>query len=73
MAEVQMFGIALSTVPTMIVVLVGILINNARLNDLRDLLRAEMEKNHSGMLHRFGDLDTRLVRIEGGLGMKPGS
>ena len=77
MTEVQMFTIALSTVPTMIVVLVGILISNVRLGDVRDLLRAEMktveahiEKNHSEMLHRFAELDTRLSRIENGLGMR---
>ena len=27
-------------------------------------LRADMDKNHSEMLHRFGDLDSRLTRIE---------
>jgi hypothetical protein len=77
MTEVQMFTIALSTVPTMVVVLVGILISNVRLGDVRDLLRAEMktveahiEKNHSEMLHRFAELDTRLSRIENGLGMR---
>jgi hypothetical protein len=78
MSEVQILAIALSTVPTMVVVLTGVLINNARLNDVRDLLRVEMklvesgiERNHSEMLHRFGDLDTRLSRIENALGMKP--
>lgn len=84
MTEVQMFTIALSTVPTMVVVLVGILISNVRLGDVRDLMRAEMkvvessvkavetsiEKNHSEMLHRFAELDTRLSRIENGLGRK---
>jgi hypothetical protein len=38
-----------------------------RIEDMRDLLRAEMAKNQSEMLHRFGDLDTRLSRIEGGM------
>ena len=84
MTEVQMFTIALSTVPTMVVVLVGILISNVRLGDVRDLMRAEIkvveasvkaveasiEKNHSEMLHRFAELDTRLSRIENGLGMR---
>jgi hypothetical protein len=28
----------------------------------RDVLRAEMDKNHSEMLHRFADLDTRMTR-----------
>jgi len=35
-----------------------------RIDDMRDMLRAEMAKNHSEMLHRFGDLDDRLTRIE---------
>ena len=90
MSETQLLSVALTTVPTMIVVLIGILINNARLgdlresfnsrlNDMKEVLRAEiktveanMDKNHSEMLHRFGDLDTRLTRIESGLGMTRG-
>jgi len=35
-----------------------------RINDTRDTLRAEMAKNHSEMLHRFGDLDARLSKME---------
>ncbi len=83
MTETQLLTVALTTVPTMIVILIGILINNARLTDVKETLRAEMkivgaemrvvdanmEKNHSEMLHRVGDLDTRLTRIEKGLGM----
>jgi len=74
----------------MIVVLIGIFINNVRLTDvtenlraeiravgtrvgsLREVLQAEMEKNHSEMLHRFDALDTRLTTIESGLGMNRG-
>jgi len=77
MTETQLLTVALTTVPTMIVILIGILINNARLNDVKETLRAEikvleagMDKNQSEMLHRFGDLDTRLTRIENGLGMR---
>jgi hypothetical protein len=91
MNEMQLLAIALSTVPTMVVVLIGILINNARLGDLRtdviarisdtrDVLRAEMARDHSELLIKFGELDhrmdgleTHLRRIEGTLGMKPGS
>ena len=126
MSETQLLSVALTTVPTMIVVLIGILINNARLGDLNskldtrladvkevlraemqviraemerdrvetkrghealrgemevlrsetkrshEALRAEMDKNHSEMLHRVGDLDTRLTRIEGSLHTKHG-
>ena len=39
-----------------------------RIEDLRDALRAEMAKNHSEMLARFADLDTRLTRLESRLG-----
>jgi hypothetical protein len=79
MTENQLLTVALTTVPTMIVILIGILINNARLTDVKETLRTEMrvvdanmEKNHSEMLHRVGDLDTRLTRIENGLGMNRG-
>ena len=86
MSEAQALTLALTTFPTMIVILIGIFLNNARMNDLKDSLRAEiriveaqvktvesqMDKNHSEMLHRFGDLDTRLTRIESGLGMNRG-
>ena len=65
MTETQLPTVTLSTVPTMI--LVGILINNAGLTDVKETLRAEMrvveanmEKNHSEMLRRVGDLDTRI-------------
>ena len=92
MSEAQFLNLALTTIPTMTVVLIGILINNARLGDVnarlgdmagreedfkemlrseirsvREVLDAHIEKNHSEMLHRFADLDTRLTRIEGGL------
>jgi hypothetical protein len=52
-------------------VLTGAIFNNSRIgdmsrriDDMRDLLRAEMSKNHSEMLHRIADLDTRLTRVE---------
>jgi hypothetical protein len=59
----------------------GFLYNNARLTDLRndfnkrledtrELLRAEISRNHSEMLHRFGDLASRLTRIETGLNLR---
>lgn len=43
---------------------------NKRLEDTRELLRAEISRNHSEMLHRFGDLDSRLTRIETGLNLR---
>ena len=70
MTDAQIATVVLSTIPTFVLVLVGLLLNNNRLNDVRDLLRAEMSKNHSEMLHRFADLDTRLSRIETHLNLR---
>lgn len=58
-------------VSTLVIVMFGVFLNNQGLNDLRDLLRADMavmdshlERNPSEMLRRFGDLDSRVTRIE---------
>ena len=75
MTDTQILTVVLATTPTFIVVLVGILLNNARigdlraemrqaLGDLRDVLRAEMAKNQSEMLAKFAELDVRLTRLE---------
>jgi hypothetical protein len=83
MSEAQVLNLALTVIPMMTIVLVGILVNNVRISDLRDsvkseilslrdVLRAAMDKNHSEMLHRFADLDTRMTRIENSLGMNRG-
>jgi hypothetical protein len=49
---------------------------NSRLSDLRDVLKAELgrleariDRNHSEMLTRFGDLDSRLAHIKSQLGI----
>ena len=39
---------------------------NARIGELLDTLRAEMSKNHSEMLAKFAELDSRLSRLEAG-------
>jgi hypothetical protein len=78
MNDSQILSIAIMV----LAVLAGSIYNNVRISDLshhlgkriddvRDLLRAEMAKNHSEMLHRFADLDTRLNRIETHLNLKP--
>lgn len=72
LSETQTLTIALANFPTAVLVLVGILINNHRLNDMkdrlndmRDLIRAEVGKNHSEMLGKFAELEQRLdQRIE---------
>ncbi len=67
MNDTQLLSMAI----VVLAVLAGAIFNNSRvgdvskrIDDMRDLLRAEMAKNHSEMLHRFGDLDDRLTRIE---------
>ena len=57
MNDSQIMTIGLTTVPTMLIVLVGILINNARLTDLRSYMDA-----------RFGDVDTRFRSMDTRLG-----
>lgn len=72
MPETRLFLIlAIGPVTTLVIVMLGVFLNNQRLNDVRDLLRAEvkvlesqLERNHSEMLRRFGDLDNRMTRIE---------
>ena len=93
MSDTQFYiSVAVMPTVTVIIVLIGVLLNNtnmnARLNDLRgdmnlrfedlrnemnarigelrDTLRAEMSKNHSEMLTKFAELDSRLYRLEAG-------
>jgi hypothetical protein len=75
MSEQQYFSIALTTFPIMITVLIGILINDARMNDLNsriDDLRSEMNRRFDEIkelwrseLHRVEEiLDARLKHLE---------
>ena len=80
MSETQFYvSVAVMPTVTIIIVLIGVLLNNtnmnarvsdlrgemnARFEDLRDALRAEMSKNHSEMLAKFAELDSRLSRLE---------
>lgn len=75
MSEQQLLTIALSTVPTMLTVLIGILINNARLSDLRshmddrfdrvDTRLGDLKELWRSELHRVEEvLDARLKHIE---------
>jgi len=72
----QILPIALASVPTMLTVLVGILINNSRLSDLRSHMDSrfnavdrrfeEMKDLWRSELHRVEEvLDARLKHIEG--------
>ena len=57
MNDTQILTIALSTAPTMLLVLIGILINNARLGDVNGRL-ADLSANLNG---RFNDINARIV------------
>lgn len=52
MSETQLLSIALAAAPTMLAVLVGILINNARLTDLR----GHMDSRFNDVDHRLDDM-----------------
>jgi hypothetical protein len=54
--EAQYLAAALTSVPTMIVVLIGILINNSRLNDMN----ARMTERFNGVDRRIDDLDRKM-------------
>ena len=93
MSEAQIITIAVSLGVSFIAVLTGVLMNNNRLNDVKqvldsrisdisgrvsdfkEVLRAEaranktelillMEKNHSALLAKLGEIDSRLSRLE---------
>jgi hypothetical protein len=59
MTDAQILTIALATVPTMITVLIGILINNSRISDLN----ARMGDLTASVIGRFGDLDGRFGEL----------
>jgi len=68
MTDTQMLTVALASVPTMITVLIGILINNARLSDFRnhvDTRFDDMKDMWRSELHRVEEvLDARLKHLE---------
>jgi len=75
MTDNQLLTVALASGPTMIAVLIGILINNARLNDLNTRLSEmrthvdtrfdDMKDTWRAELHRVEEvLDARLRHIE---------
>jgi hypothetical protein len=56
MTESQILAIALASVPTMITVLIGILINNARLGYLRHYMDARFNR----VDQRFNEMDRKM-------------
>ncbi len=66
--DTQILTIALASVPATVAVLIGILVNNARLTDLRshlDVRFEEMKDLWRSELHRVEEvLDARLKHLE---------
>jgi hypothetical protein len=56
MTDAQVLTVVLATVPTFVVVILGLFLNNSRLNDLKDLLRAEMAKNQAELLLKLAQV-----------------
>jgi hypothetical protein len=65
MTDTQILTVVIAMVVPFLAVFAGVLLNNSRLNDVRDTLRAEMRANQSELLAKFAELDGRLSRIEG--------
>jgi hypothetical protein len=64
MSEMQILTVALANIPTIVVVGIGILISNNRLNDIRDVLRAEAAKNQSELLIKLAQMEHRIETLE---------
>ena len=64
MNEMQILTVALANIPTIVVVGIGILISNNRLNDIRDVLRGEATKNQSELLMKFAQMEHRIEILE---------
>ena len=66
----QMLVLALANVPTILTVLIGILLNNGRLNDLTGYVRSldarltNLDTRFDLLLSKVVDVDNRLTRIE---------
>jgi hypothetical protein len=71
MSDTQLLTVALATVPTMLVVLLGILNNNSRFNDLNSRfneLRSHVDARFDAIDRRFDDMKetwrSELRRVE---------
>ena len=75
MTDSQLLAIALASAPTMITVLIGILINNARLGDMNarlgdlrhyiDTRFNQVDQRFDDVDRRFDDVDRRFDRVDG--------
>ena len=67
MNDTQMLTIALASVPTMLTVLLGILINNSRLSDVNSRLgelRSHIDGRFNDVDRRFNDVDRRFDEMK---------
>jgi hypothetical protein len=71
MNDTQILTIAFASLPTMLTVLIGILLNNARLSDVNSRLgelRSHMDSRFNGIDRRFEEMKemwrTELHRVE---------
>ncbi|HEV2445222.1 MAG TPA: hypothetical protein VGS58_04850 [Candidatus Sulfopaludibacter sp.] len=75
LSDTQLLTIALATVPTLIVVAIGILINNHRLTDMKDrmsdikeTLRAEIKAGDSAILSQMAiyqmDIISKIAELD---------
>ena len=62
MTDAQMLNLALTVIPMVVVVMIGVLVNNARLGDVRDLLRAEIKASREVMDAKFETVDAKMER-----------
>ncbi len=60
MKDPQILSLTLASLPTMLTVLIGILINNARLSDLR----AHMDVRFADVDKRFNEVDRRFDQVD---------
>jgi hypothetical protein len=67
LTDAQLLTIALASVPTVLAVLVGILVNNSRLSDLRAFMDARFEqvdRRFERVDLRFEQVDRRFEQVE---------
>jgi hypothetical protein len=67
MNDTQILTIALASVPTMLTVLIGILLNNARLSDVNSRLgefRSHMDGRFNDVDRRFDGVDRRFEEMK---------
>ncbi len=64
MTDSQLLAIALAAAPTMITVLIGILINNARLGDMNNSVNARFDDMRRYIDMRFDQVDQRFNQVD---------